>query len=267
MKYFFSDSHLKITDYLKAQWLGSRWLPEEQSSFNGDDKSLESFLAYTSHFSAVDHIYCLGDFIDIPHEEFTSKVFREELATFLSGLKGTWHLIPGNHDSKLISIIKEVTLKNFVIEDSIFEVEVGNNISLVCSHFPLEEWNNKHKGFFHLHGHLHGNLPTRLGGRKDISSNIKFFDRVQFYTEDEIVASIVKEISEKTILINEECLCNLYINSFISWDPSSEKYSLHRYSKGGSIDFFCEYGVQRANLIFIDYFGNWFRLNIKVVSS
>jgi len=260
MRYFFSDSHLRVTEYLKA-----RWLEAPLGSFELD-KSFIGFFEYISRFNDFDHIYCLGDFVDLSQKEYTSKIFKEELVIFLRGLKGKWHLIPGNHDQKLISILKEAQLSNFIIEDSICEVEVDNNINIVCSHFPLEEWNNKHKGFFHLHGHLHGNLPTRLGGRKDVSSNVKFFDKVQVYTEDEIVEVIVKDILEKSILINEECFGNLYVNSFIAWDPESKKYSLHRYSTEGSIGDFCqEYGVKKANLIFIDYFGNWFRLNTKVV--
>jgi calcineurin-like phosphoesterase family protein len=38
---------------------------------------------------------------------------------------------------------------------------------VVLSHFPLEVWDRKHYGSYHLHGHSHGNLPPR-GRRMDV---------------------------------------------------------------------------------------------------
>ena len=244
MKYFFSDSHLNLND--------------------DESITLKQFLEFNSKLQNDDEIYCLGDFVDIKEEDFRSDEFCKKLYEFVDCLKGNWFLIPGNHDKPLRLFDG---IKNLKILDSIYEVKLKNKISLICCHFPIEEWDKKHKGTFHLHGHLHGHLPCGIGGRKNISSNIKFNEVINFYNELEIVDIIVKEVMENTILINEEYFFKMYINAFIVYDLDNKIYQIHRYAGHGNIDeFLAKYGTKTPNIIFIDYFGNWFRLNKKITS-
>lgn len=93
-----------------------------------------------------DDVYILGDF-----------AFRSGKAEqwYLRQLRGRKHLVIGNHDGKLLE--NEKAMSYFESVDKMMHVEdQGNHISL-C-HFPILQWNGRHKGHLHIYGHIHGTI-------------------------------------------------------------------------------------------------------------
>ena len=77
-----------------------------------------------------DTIYVLGDFI------WTKKLQNE----ILTALKGNIIIIPGNHDYKVLSSIKQIN---------------WNQQRIILCHYPLMSWAGSYHGSWHLHGHTH----------------------------------------------------------------------------------------------------------------
>ena len=106
--------------------------------------------------SKADQVYLLGDV------SFGSPGATEGI---LGRLNGKIHLIKGNHDksgmlSKIggrftsINDYLEITVQSPVIQNK------KHNQKIVLFHYPIESWNGKHKGYYHLHGHSHGNVKS-----------------------------------------------------------------------------------------------------------
>ena len=113
---------------------------------------------WNSKVAKGDIIYHNGDF------SFGSPAKTEEILRQLNGQKV---FIEGNHDrGKNRTLLKKYgeyhTYKevNWVSPD-------GKKIKVCLFHFPMEEWNVKHHGSIHLHGHCHGTKP-RWGRRLDV---------------------------------------------------------------------------------------------------
>ena len=85
-------------------------------------------------------------------------------------LNGTIHYVLGNHDkisdikkiSKFVSVqdYLEVNIKHMQADESLNGSYVKKNTLFCCMHYPIFEWNKKHNGSIHLHGHSHGNIYT-----------------------------------------------------------------------------------------------------------
>ena len=79
-----------------------------------------------------------------------------KVAEILSRLNGQKYLIKGNHDSSAI-------FEFFEAYTDYAEVKLGNQ-NICVFHFPILEWNRRHHGMWHLHGHTHGrNLFQEIG--------------------------------------------------------------------------------------------------------
>lgn len=90
-----------------------------------------------------DEVYILGDFT-MKGPDLAAAVLRE--------LRGTKHLIRGNHDS---------FVDNPHFDKSLF-ASVRDYAEIICSntrfilfHYPIVEWNGFHKESISLHGHQH----------------------------------------------------------------------------------------------------------------
>lgn len=95
-----------------------------------------------------DSVYILGDF-SLGGPDQTLSVIRR--------LNGQLHLIRGNHDS--IMDKKEIA-KQFNFVKDYYELKqkrAGRRI--VMFHYPINNWNAKHHGSIHLHGHSHFTKP------------------------------------------------------------------------------------------------------------
>lgn len=97
-----------------------------------------------------DRVYHLGDVA------FGSIAGTEML---LSRLKGDIHLIYGNHDRALKA---PKFSKYFVSRQDYKEIRVDGQ--KVCMfHYPIHEWNQCHRGAFHLFGHVHASYGQVRG--------------------------------------------------------------------------------------------------------
>lgn len=90
-------------------------------------------------------------------------------------LNGTIIFVMGNHDK---------TVRNQVSSPNKFDyLEVRYKGTKVCMfHYPISEWNGKHRGSIMLHGHQHGRGPKYTGRIMDVGydalGNIKRLDSV-----------------------------------------------------------------------------------------
>lgn len=119
--------------------------------------------------------YCNRPFQSVPEmnqallEELRSKVGPEDTLFFLGdlafknfdpeclpGKQVIW--VRGNHDKKYIS--------HRITQVPYWE-ETYNGTMVVMFHYPIEEWNQCHRGSVHLHGHCHG-TGTAVKNRLDV---------------------------------------------------------------------------------------------------
>lgn len=98
-----------------------------------------------------DTVYILGDVGRVGNNKD-----NEYLCKCISVLKGRKVLILGNHDKHLL---KDIRLKQLFTEicdyKEVIDSFEGNNYNLTLSHYPVLFWNNQHKGWIHIYGHVH----------------------------------------------------------------------------------------------------------------
>jgi calcineurin-like phosphoesterase family protein len=102
-----------------------------------------------------DTVFHLGDFC------WGGPARMEELLSVLPGHK---HLIVGNHDPTYNRCSR---VDGWESVHKYLET-VLDDILVVLSHYPLEEWNRDLEGSFHLHGHCHGTRPSYGTRRLDV---------------------------------------------------------------------------------------------------
>jgi calcineurin-like phosphoesterase family protein len=89
-----------------------------------------------------DTVYLLGD---LCWKIVYLKLYNE--------LKGTIHLVAGNHDDsseKVLKCDRWATVSHYV------RIKVGEHKVIAC-HYPFECWDGMERGSFHIHGHTHNN--------------------------------------------------------------------------------------------------------------
>jgi calcineurin-like phosphoesterase family protein len=102
-----------------------------------------------------DPVYHLGDFSFGEPEVWTSIIER---------LNGKIHLIRGNHDHhkklrKLQTLSgKQIHMLGEYHELYVEDEELDTKQLIVMCHYPIESWNKRHHGAWHLHGHCHGTI-------------------------------------------------------------------------------------------------------------
>ncbi len=109
-------------------------------------------------------IYHLGDFSFHKDPDRTLEI--------LYSLNGDIHLIAGNHDNWwekngcARDKWRRVVNCFATIDQGIAEHKLGKQLVVLC-HYPIESWNGKFHGSWHLHGHSHGKA-TPMAGRLDV---------------------------------------------------------------------------------------------------
>lgn len=90
-------------------------------------------------------VFVLGDM-------FWKEGFREKYEAIMRRLSGKKHLVAGNHD-----YFSRGDYLEMGFEDAwdYLELVIGKR-KVICSHYPMLEWNGFYRGNWHLHGHTHG---------------------------------------------------------------------------------------------------------------
>ena len=99
-------------------------------------------------------------------------------------LKGKIYFVLGNHDKK--SRIEK--LNRFELIEDYIELTIrdnGKKHTLILFHYPILNWNKKHYGTIHLHGHSHGGgmktNPTYYQGNVlDVSCEVLDYIPLEF---------------------------------------------------------------------------------------
>lgn len=130
----------------------------------------------------ADTIYHLGDFAFGKPEEWRG---------IIDQLHGNINLIYGNHDHrdklrKLELLGKKITILGQYHEIAVKDEEMDVTQVIVLCHYPIESWNKRNHGAWHLHGHCHGTLrsPDHLA-RMDVGVDCNNFCPVSYDTVKE----------------------------------------------------------------------------------
>jgi calcineurin-like phosphoesterase family protein len=92
-----------------------------------------------------DTVWVIGDF---GHDRIDPRIARR----IFSQLRGSKHLIKGNHDGKVTEDLGWSSVRDYA------EIAVDKT-RIVLSHYSLRTWNGMRRGAVQLYGHSHGRLP------------------------------------------------------------------------------------------------------------
>lgn len=136
MKYYISDLHL----------FHNRILEKFNRPFSSVEEMHEVIINnWKNKVKDDDTVYILGD-VGMYH--------AREIGNILNNLPGRKILVTGNHDFK--NIHSSSYKKTFAKITSYLEIE-DNGRNVVLFHYPIEDWNGKYRGYYHLHGLVHNN--------------------------------------------------------------------------------------------------------------
>jgi calcineurin-like phosphoesterase family protein len=141
--FFTADTHFghgNIIEYCSRPFKG----PEEMD--------LELIKRWNEVVPKTAIVFHLGDF-SLIDERYSKEM--------LAQLNGTILITQGNHDrSKLIRRLFSNNVYD-ILEICVKDEEVTDKYQkLVLCHYPFAVWNGSHKGYWHLHGHSHGQYKT-----------------------------------------------------------------------------------------------------------
>lgn len=136
-----------------------------------DEMNLGLITKWNQCVQPGDEVYHLGDF---------AFCRGSELNAIVSSLNGQIYLIRGNHDHS-----DTTKLKRFAWVKDYYELKVNGQKIVLC-HYPIESWNGRHHGAWHLHGHCHGSLKDTLNHKRldvgvDTASSLHNFEVVRYY--------------------------------------------------------------------------------------
>ena len=156
--YFTSDLHFSHKNIAK-------FCPQFRTQTTVDDMD-EALIAYwNATVKPEDIVYNLGDVSFARDVPAIAKVLRR--------LNGQHHLIFGNHDNVIINNSKyflNATKNdgNPMLSSMQYYLKLHLEMlsePLILFHYPIQEWDGCHKGWYHLYGHLHDRMakvPGRL---------------------------------------------------------------------------------------------------------
>ncbi|STZ64268.1 Predicted phosphoesterase or phosphohydrolase [Moraxella lacunata] len=176
MIYFTSDLHFHHQNIIK-------FCPTFRQNF-GDSQTMnkELIALWNETVKPDDIVYNLGD-VSFSHH-------LNEIEVVLKELNGKHHLILGNHDN-LIAQNQERFLTKLKNDGNPMLSSVQDYLklnlkelkrTLILFHYPIDEWDGCHKGYYHLHGHIH----DRMAKVKGKILNVGFDLHGRFLTLDDI---------------------------------------------------------------------------------
>lgn len=143
--FFISDTHFNHSNILEYTKRPYKTLEEMNRAL---------IELWRSRVQPDDYVVHCGDF-------FMGR--SDDAPAIFAQLTGKIVLTPGNHDKLMF---KTRLVDKLVLYDKILEMQLGKDCVVAC-HFPIDVWNNAHKGWFHVHGHSHGSSYD-VGGRVDV---------------------------------------------------------------------------------------------------
>lgn len=157
--WFTSDSHF---EHVNITYGDSVWANKETGCrrFNTTKEMSKHVVEQINKYVNQDDILIhLGDWSFGGIENIWN--FRKQLNV------KTIYLCVGNHDNHIkknyiLPNVYEKDLHNSIFEvvDNYLEIMIEKNL-FCCMHFPIEEWNDRHRKSYMLHGHSHGNSPIK----------------------------------------------------------------------------------------------------------
>jgi calcineurin-like phosphoesterase family protein len=154
MIWFTADTHFGHANVLKY----------ENRPFMDCQEMDEYLIAqWNQYVEPGDTIYHLGDF---------AFCGVDRMREIFSQLNGNKHLILGNHDDNRTRKLGWGSI------DWYREIKyAGTKVCLF--HFPIENWNGKHHGFYHFHGHCHSNQVDSCNGlRLNVGVDVSGFSPI-----------------------------------------------------------------------------------------
>lgn len=134
MNFYISDIHFGHKNVLKH---------DNRPFADVDEMDKEIIRRWNAKVTDEDDVYILGDF---------AYKSGKNMEWYLRQLKGRLHLIIGNHDGKLLADEKALSYFQSVNE---MKAILENGVYIQLCHYPLTDWNKKHYGSYHIHGHIH----------------------------------------------------------------------------------------------------------------
>ena len=169
MIYYTSDLHLGHKNIIKYEKRPFKDI------FEMTDILIEN---WNSVVKPTDTVYHLGDFA------FKNSYMTPERIIYIlsTKLNGDIHLIIGNHDYDWIN---RVDSSVFVNEPKYYERIQDNGRNVILCHYPIEDWDGKYHGAYHVHGHIHSqDIVTHLQNRFNCGCDVRNFKPV---TLDELI--------------------------------------------------------------------------------
>ena len=151
--FFTSDLHFNHQNIMK-------FCPDPRGQFKTVEHMNEALIRnFNSVVSNQDTLYILGDVCFGRIEDGVELVKR---------LNGNKVLVTGNHDRKFIQHPKFLAEKKMMgITEVVPEKFITlDNIKIHMYHFPIEEWDQCHRGSFHFHGHQHNGKSQVIKHRR-----------------------------------------------------------------------------------------------------
>lgn len=136
MNYYISDMHMGHKNVLKF----------DDRPFQSVEEMNETLIVnWNKKVTDEDDIWVLGDFC-----------YRSEKdpSFYLKQLKGKKHLIIGNHDK--VTVNTDSALNYLDSVERLKHIK-DREYNVILCHFPLADWNAKHRGSYHVYGHIHNN--------------------------------------------------------------------------------------------------------------
>lgn len=124
-----------------------------------------------------DTVYFLGDFAYKCNNP-------NEVRDLVSKLNGNIHFICGNHDK----LLKDFKFRSFFKSIKQYDEIEDNGRRVILLHYPMEDWNGKYRGSYHLYGHVHNNkeaISGHIQNRFNVGVDVNNFTPV---TLDELIA-------------------------------------------------------------------------------
>jgi len=135
MNFYTADSHFGHTNIIK--YCKRPFLSVEEMDSVLIDK-------INAKVGSGDNLYILGDFCfkNINPQKYLDQINCKNV-----------HLIIGNHDSRSHKSLSCFSTANYYLENK--EIVNRKDRTVILFHYPIKEWNQWHRGSWHLHGHVH----------------------------------------------------------------------------------------------------------------